>query len=406
MLASMFDTFFGGRDTFFNLNAIKTLWSLSCILGVLFLAVGVVRFRRSRDPHALLSVVMRALICGSLMLPFCKLAEKIKTEAQSVKASTGFTPEEINKSLTRIARKANEAKEANSGTSTASWYEISEKAADSIGRVVVTLILSGVLAVAWVIKLALKLFYLAHDFIFYSSLLIAPLAFGLTGSSFFDTRRGMSFIMTVVGVSIWPFCWLFVDAVVLMTLKPLDPQIGGSSVLQSDAKLYAPLILEGIGGFTTLLILLVVVAVLICLGYVASIRLAHRVFGSIGGGIMEMGANLFKGAASTAARATVAVATGGTLLPAGVALGGAGAPVASGAGSSLAARATSLRPPAFQTVATSSSGGGSDPFTVKPRSAGQLFSTLKGSVPSTPQPHTSNWRTNRRIEAENEAAQA
>jgi hypothetical protein len=354
----------------------------------------------------LMSVVMRALICGSLMLPFCKIAEKIKTEAQSVKASTGFTPDEINKSLTRIARKANEAKQANSETSTASWYEISEKAADSVGRVVVTLILSGVMAVAWVIKLALKLFYLAHDFIFYSSLIIAPLAFGLTGSSFFDTRRGMSFIMTVVGVAIWPFCWLFVDAVVLMTLKPLDPQIGGSSVLQSDVKLYAPLVLEGIGGFTTLLILLVVVTVLICLGYVASIRLAHWAFGSIGGGLMEMGANLVKGAASTATRATVMAATGGTYFPVSRTMSGAGGRVASGAGSGLSGGAGTLRPPDFQTVATSSSGGGGDPFTVKPRSAGQLFSSLKGAVPSAPPSYTSNWRTNARIKAENETAQA
>jgi hypothetical protein len=395
VIASAFDAFFGGKEAFYQLESIRALWKLSCIIGILFLATGVFRFRKSKDAKALINVLMRAVICGALMLPFCKMAETLKNESAAVKAKTGFTPAEMNLSLNRIAERTEQLSQNTEENSTASWYDLSAKAADSIGRVVLTNLIAGITAVAWLAVLILKVFYLIHDFIFYSALLIAPLAFGLTGSGFFDPRRGISFIFTVLGVSIWPFFWLFVDAVVLMTLKPIDPQIGGSSVIKADAMLYAPIALDGTFGLVTSLVLMVVITCMIFFGYIMSIRLAHWVFGSIGGGIMEMGAGMLKGSGYMAARLGIAAATGGTSIPAGAALATRGA-----------GGATSMGIPSGSSggggmMGTPSGGGGS--FAFKPHSAGQMFSTLKGTMPSAPKPLTSNWRANNRIKAESEA---
>jgi len=406
ILASAFDFFFGGKDAFYDLNAIKALWKLSCILGILFLLTGVFRFRKSRDANALIGVIMRALICGSLMLPFCRMAETLKVECIKIKAATGFTPEEMNFSLHRIAKRTEQAyKEKANDNPTSSWFDLAAKATDSIGQVVLTNMIAGITAVAWLAALILKFFYLIHDFVFYSAILISPLAFGLVGSSFFDTRRGIQFIFTVLGVAIWPLCWLFVDAIVLMALKPLDPSIGGSTIIQNDAKFYAAYALDGTGGMMTTLVLMAVITAMIFFGYIMSIRLAHWVFGSIGGGIIEMAGNMVRGAAATARNVALAKMTGGASLAA----GGAGA-AAGSSGAAIPGMASASPASGFggtsggsMTLGTSNSGGG-QPFQFKPQSAGQRFATLKGSVPPLPKPQTSNWRTNKRVEAENKEA--
>jgi hypothetical protein len=308
-LGSIFEAIWGDKSTFYNLEAIKAIWKVSCMFGILFMTFGTIKMATStRDTKAFITQLIMVAISAFMVTQTAPMLLAYKDAVERVKSSTGFTPATISQSFDRVSTEAQNATlNPKDESSTFTWNWLAGKAADTLGKWVISVIMGVLTGVVWLLNVILKLFYLLQDLIFYFACLVIPLAWGLIGGGF-DKSKGTAIIMSMVGLCSWAWCWLLVDAFVLLMLKPLDPQIGGTSVMPGNPRIFSSLVLEGPGGLAMLIVYGLILVIVICIGYVSSIKICHWLFGNIGGGLLEGAMQMTKNVAMAGAT----LATGGT----------------------------------------------------------------------------------------------
>lgn len=286
---SLFDSVFGGRDAFLQIDAMRAIYQFCCVLAVLFLAYGFMNIiRDSQNPSRMVFHLITIVFCGYCMTVAPKYLEQYKNVTTRLQQENGFAPKYLWESASRIGEQAL-ADYANSEDESSHWYDwanLAKKAEDGIMLVVMGIMTSILCVLMVFIKLILTIAQLFRDVIFYAACCLLPLAFGLIGGGF-DRQKGVNLFFMVVSVASWPLAWLLVDAIVFLLLKPYDPNIGSSFIKNAEV-LPALTIGAGIGGIVIVCFLYVKIALVILVGYMASVRICHIIFGGIGSGLMSM----------------------------------------------------------------------------------------------------------------------
>jgi|GEM_PF-4458868 len=134
----------------------------------------------------------------------------------------------------------------------------------------------------------LQLGYFLRDVVFFLSLLLVPLALGFVVSPF-GKEKGIELLFGSIGIALWPLGWLFIDAIVLLALSPLDNLL--TAPFSATAGIGVGLLVGGTGlsklvtfAFYALLLTLVVMA-----GYVQMAIFIQKIMSGISGMVLRFG---------------------------------------------------------------------------------------------------------------------